>query len=131
MTCQHGPEDLRVRANGVKECAACKKQRSRRNRRRHRDDHPRLPLVLSATRLAVRQASSLGVEGALENAVAAAIASGRLTGRRVLSRERGTNGEARYAFIGDDLRVEVRSTRAPSGRKAWVPMRVERVPEDA
>jgi hypothetical protein len=81
--------------------------------------HPRLPLVLAATRRALDDAARLLPPGVvLENAVTDAIARRHFHGvHRV--------GESTDVFLHDlGVVATVRRTLAPSGRKAWLPIDV-------
>lgn len=103
------------------------------------DAHPRLLLVLAATRSAQQQARRLGLDGVLENLVAEAFAEGRVTNTGAVRRNGAVVragvlsdepvGESRYAWLAGDVRVEVRRTKSPtSRRKCWLPVAVEKVP---
>lgn len=98
---------------------------SAKSRRRalEREQGLRRPLVLAARREAVEQAARLGVAGCLENLVAAAIVDGRVVGfPRV-------GGTARVTLLDGGYVVEVKRVEAPSGRKAWIPIGIERTIE--
>jgi hypothetical protein len=79
--------------------------------------HPRMPLVLAASREAQEQAQRFGVRGCLENVVTVAIGAGNV---------HGDPGVGRTANVYlDGAVVEVRRVRSRlSGRKAWVPIAV-------
>ncbi len=93
--------------------------RSRR-REREREQGRRRPLVLAATLRAQKQAASLGVVGVLENAVTAAIAAGRLVGHARV-------GGITHVRLDDGFTVEVLRVEAASGRKAWIPIGINRI----
>jgi hypothetical protein len=82
-------------------------------------NHPRYPLVLSASPRAVEQAALLLPGRVLENVVHAAIGAGNLAGCRKV-------GGRTSVFLDGDIVAIVERTRSPSGRKAWRPVSVER-----
>jgi hypothetical protein len=84
-------------------------------------DHPRLPLILSASRAAVDQARRLGVDRPLENLVEEAIKCGDLEGGHQV----GHVGGCPIPEFG--VFVVLNRTRAPSGRKAFHPIGVKRL----
>jgi hypothetical protein len=78
--------------------------------------------VLGATRSALEEWRGLGLAGSLENAVHEAIGANRVA---------GTPGVGAHADVYVDEEVVVRVRRARSlvsGRKAWLPVAVTRVP---
>lgn len=87
------------------------------------DVHPRLPLVLAATRNASGQAALLLPGVILENAVTDAIARGEIAHDR-------RRGRAVVFLDERDVLVSVRRIRsASSGRLAWQPFKVEAKPQ--
>jgi hypothetical protein len=105
-----------VRANGVRDCAACKRDRARRSKERRKAARP-LPLVLSATKSCREQANRLGLERAVENVVADAIAAGRT---------RPAGGAFEVTLDGGLVALVERSQSRITGRPAWQPVRIAR-----
>jgi len=77
---------------------------------------PKLPLVVSATPRATKQARKLGVPGILECRVREQILAGKMT-------QAHKDGQIAYVTVGD-VRVAVQVVHK-NGRKAWAPLSCE------
>jgi hypothetical protein len=125
--CGHRPEYLRVRTNGVRDCARCRHERLKRRRaairQSQRDAGLRTPLVY-ATRRALDQAARLLPAGTvLENEVTRAITEGCCTTGGVLlagevfasaTRHESPSGTGRKAWLVTGVRRTTTTRREPT-----------------
>jgi len=109
VSCPHGPEHLRTRPSGVRECSLCKLARDQRWKMRSRIGGR--PLVF-ATRSAIDAAARLLPLAVLENAATGALKAGRYTPTR-------TDGGDGIVDLGDVVAVVKRARSPFSGRAAW------------